>query len=388
MVVLKFGGSSLASVSAIKSVAGVVSKYRKKHKKVVVVVSAMGKTTDLLIGQIEELGAEKFDDLTDGLLNLGELKSSYMLAIALKKLGERAEVYNGDKAKIFVSGGYGNGFISGIDETAIKTGLAEFDIIVVAGFCGVNNNKKIVTLGRGGSDTTAVALASVFRAKCYIFTDVCNVCSIDPKLFNNAKKYKEIDYDNMLELGAFGAKVLDVRCLEIAKKFNTEVKLKKSNDELGETKIVSSNLESLQIAGIAIIEDLTLLRIEIKNEDKQTILKLLINSLQKLWFFQFENYGTNTYVKFAINTSKKQKICEILEKITISICDFDDLSMLSLVGLGFVTHTDDVLKILSKTSDWGIEILNLQQCERVLNVLVHKSRCQELAENLKNEFNL
>ena len=225
MVVLKFGGSSLKNVGLIKDVAKKIIEIKKKEKKVVVVVSAMGKTTDNFYKEINAINKNTSKELTDRLLNLGELKSVFLLSMCLEGFGESVASLNGGEAGIVAGGNHTNGFIKKINTNIINKFLNENKIVVVAGFCGKTEDNKIITLGRGGSDTTAVALASALNCRCIIFTDVNAISALDPRVFKDAKKYNQISTDDMLEFSAFGAKVLETRCVEIAKRHKTEVTL-------------------------------------------------------------------------------------------------------------------------------------------------------------------
>ena len=220
-IVLKFGGSSLADNIKLNIVANKIIDFYNKKNKIIVVLSAQGKTTDNLIKEAKELSYEPDKREMDVLLSTGEQASISKLAILLKRLGYNAISLTGWQAGIYTSNTNEEAKIEYINTTRIKQELDKGNIVVVAGFQGINDNKDSTTLGRGGSDSTAVAIASAIKADhCYIFSDVDGVYSTDPNKITDAKKIEELSYDEMLDLSNEGAKVLHNRCVEIAQKFN------------------------------------------------------------------------------------------------------------------------------------------------------------------------
>lgn len=218
-IVLKFGGSSVADNDKLKLVANKIIQLKKEEHNVVVVVSAQGKTTDKLIAEAKELSENTEDREMDVLLSSGEQMSTAKLSILLNELGHKAISLTGWQAGIYTNNTNQNAIIEKIDTTRIKKELADGKIVIIAGFQGINEKMDITTLGRGGSDTTAVAIAVALNAKkCEIYTDVDGVYSSDPRSIFKAKKIEEISYEEMLELASLGAKVLHNRCVELRKK--------------------------------------------------------------------------------------------------------------------------------------------------------------------------
>lgn len=223
-IVLKFGGSSVADNEKLKLVAEKIIGLYKKNHKIVVVVSAQGKTTDQLISEAKELSKETEDREMDVLLSTGEQISTAKLSILLNQMGYPAISLTGWQAGIFTNNTNQNAIIKCIDTGRIKTELEKGKIVVVAGFQGMNERQDITTLGRGGSDTTAVAIAAALGAKnCYIFSDVDGVYTTDPNRFEEAKKLSALSYEEMLALSSEGAKVLHNRCVEIGEKFKVPI---------------------------------------------------------------------------------------------------------------------------------------------------------------------
>ena len=223
-IVLKFGGSSVADNEKLKIVAQkIIGLYNKGHQ-IVVVLSAQGKTTDKLIGEAKELSDKTEDREMDVLLSAGEQMSTAKLSILLNNMGYPSISLTGWQAGIYTNNSNQNAMIEYIDTSRIRKELEQGKIVIVAGFQGINENLDITTLGRGGSDTTAVALAAALEAKnCYIFSDVDGVYTTDPNKIKNAQKLHALSYDEMLEISSEGAKVLHNRCVEIGEKFKIPI---------------------------------------------------------------------------------------------------------------------------------------------------------------------
>lgn len=223
-IVLKFGGSSVADNEKLKLVADkIIGLYEKKHN-IVVVVSAQGKTTDKLISEAKELSENTEEREMDVLLSSGEQMSTAKLSILLNKMGYPSISLTGWQAGIYTNNSNQNATIEYIDTSRIKKELEKGKIVIVAGFQGINKNMDITTLGRGGSDTTAVALAAALEAKnCYIFSDVDGVYTTDPNRLKEAQKLSALSYEEMLEVSSEGAKVLHNRCVEIGEKFKVPI---------------------------------------------------------------------------------------------------------------------------------------------------------------------
>ena len=244
IIVQKYGGTSVASLEKISAIAKELKEIAK-DLKIVVVVSAMGKKTNELLEKATFLDEKATGREVDALLSTGEIETASLLALALKKEGVKAKSLSGRQAGIFTSLSHNKAYIEKIDCKKLFRHLKVSDVLVVAGFQGMNSLGDITTLGRGGSDTTAVALASALNAPCEIYTDVAGVHTTNPKDYEKAKSLKFINYDEIIELAFSGAKVLDVRAIEIAKKYNTPVFVGQSleKDKSKGTYIFSSHLD-------------------------------------------------------------------------------------------------------------------------------------------------
>ena len=249
-IVLKFGGSSVADNDKLKLVTEKIIQMKKKNYEIVVIVSAQGKTTDKLIEEAKELSKNVQDREMDVLLSSGEQMSSAKLSILLNQLGHKAISLTGWQAGIYTDNTNQNAIIKYIDISRIKQELSKGKIVIIAGFQGINENMDITTLGRGGSDTTAVAISAALDAKnCYIYSDVDGVYTSDPNKFTNSKKIPALSYSEMHELASEGAKVLHNRCVEIAEKFKIPIITKSTFNNKSGT-VISDIIEENTIKSI------------------------------------------------------------------------------------------------------------------------------------------
>ena len=287
-IVLKFGGSSVADNDKLKLVANKIIQLKKEGHNVVVVVSAQGKTTDRLIAEAKELSENTEDREMDVLLSSGEQMSTAKLSILLNELGHKAISLTGWQAGIYTNNTNQNAIIEKIDTTRIKKELKEGKIVIIAGFQGINEKMDITTLGRGGSDTTAVAVAAALQAEnCYIFSDVDGVYTTDPNKYKNAQKLNSLSYEEMLEISSEGAKVLHNRCVEIGDKFKIPIITKSTfNDKQGTVicdkieentikSIVKKDISRISIVGNGIIRNISNIKtvLDVIEENKLDMLE-------------------------------------------------------------------------------------------------------------------
>ena len=261
-IVLKFGGTSVADNEKLNLVANKIATLYDEGYNIVVVVSAQGKKTDQLLHEACELDKTPNSRELDVLLSSGEQASISKLSILLNKLGYKAISLTGWQAGIFTNNTNQNAIIEHIDTSRIKNELSQGKIVIIAGFQGINSNSDITTLGRGGSDTTAISVAAALNAhECYIYSDVEGVFTSDPKKVANARKLKEISYDEMLDISNEGAKVLHNRCVEIGKKFNIPI-IAKSTFKEDEGTVVNNKIESQTIKSLVKNDNLITLKIK------------------------------------------------------------------------------------------------------------------------------
>ncbi|MBQ1334208.1 MAG: aspartate kinase, partial [Clostridia bacterium] len=253
LIVKKFGGSSVADAKKLFNVAGIISDDYNKGNSVVVVVSAQGDTTDDLIEKANEINEKPSKREMDMLLSTGEQISISLLAMALEKVGTPVISLTGWQAGMHTDSNYSAARIKDIDTERISVEIDKKKVVIVAGFQGINRYDDITTLGRGGSDTSAVALAAALKADvCQIYTDVDGVYTADPRIVKNAVKLEDVSYDEMLELASLGANVLHNRSVEMAKKYNVELEVLSSFNRVPGTKVKEvSDVEKMLIKGVA-----------------------------------------------------------------------------------------------------------------------------------------
>lgn len=286
--VIKFGGSSLSNNLNLNIAANKILKIKSKNKsKIVVIVSAQGSTTNELLKEAKELAAYPNKRELDALLSIGEQKSASKLAIILTRMGYKAISLNAMQIGIFTDDNYNNSKITYINKNRIINELKNDNIVIITGFQGIDKNNNFTTLGRGGSDTTAVAIASVLNANnCFICSDVDGIYDVDPKKYPDAKCYKTISY-NLMETAAFsGAKVMHERCINIARKSNLNIRaISTFNDNDGT--IIKDEIEKVEIKNIVKNDSLLLITISINNDfDKSLLIEELIKNSIKIEYIK------------------------------------------------------------------------------------------------------
>lgn len=398
IVVQKFGGSSVADKERLKQVAEHVIKEVKEGNKVVVVVSAQGKTTDRLIYEEQQLSLNANSREHDALVSVGEQITTAKLAILLEELGYKAVSLLGWQIPIITTSDHINARIKYINNETILNHLNNNKIVVVAGFQGIDENFEITTLGRGGSDTTAVAIASSLKAdKCDIYTDVDGVFSVDPRLVEKAKKVNNISYDEMLELSTVGAKVLHNRCVEIGQKFNIPIYVKSTFEEESHGTMVceKSEIENLYISGVAKednISQITVIGINNKPEFTYKLFELLKNENINIdSIAQTIGDDKTKNISFAVKNSVLVKTVELLEdnKVNLNferVEHLENLSKVSIVGAGMINKpgvSAQFFEILYKNN---IDITMISASEIRISVLVSSEKADLAVEQIHNRF--
>lgn len=367
-VILKFGGSSVADNIKLSVVAKKVISLKKDVKNVVVVVSAQGKTTDHLIKEAQELSAIPEEREMDMLLSTGEQITASKLSILLNRMGYKAISLTGWQAGIKTSEIHRNARIEQIYSERIEKELQDGKIVIVAGFQGIDKNENITTLGRGGSDTTAVALQTALKADaCYIFSDVDGIYSADPNMITMAKKLKEISFDEMQEIADAGAKVLHNRCVQIGKKFDCNIVAKSTfTDDNGTT--ICKNIETTEVKSIVKNEKLIIIKIE-TNDDKQLIdiyQELLLNNIIPEFF-----ESKNTELQIRVEAIEENKILELLErKFPNTQITQKGIVKLSIIGYGIIQDNVILNKVINILKNNKIEIEDINLTQSKIEIIV------------------
>lgn len=367
-VILKFGGSSVADNIKLNVVAEKVIKIKKEVKNLVVVVSAQGKTTDNLIKEAQELSAIPEEREIDMLLSTGEQITAAKLSILLNRMGYKAISLTGWQAGIMTNDIHRNAKIEQICTERIKKEFEEGKIVIVAGFQGIDENGNITTLGRGGSDTTAVALQAGLNADaCYIFSDVDGIYSADPNMITIAKRLKELSFDEMQEIADSGAKVLHNRCVQIGKKFNCNIIAKSTFTDKGGTTICQK-IESTEVKSI--VKNDKLIEINLKNIEQIQFIDIYQDLLNyNIIVESFEN--KNEQIRFRVEKADINKVLELLEKkYPNSVITQKNIVKLSIVGYGITQDNTILNKVIENLKTHNIEIKDINLTQSKIEVIV------------------
>jgi aspartate kinase len=400
LIVQKYGGTSVGNIERIKKVAKKVITYCKKGHRLVVVLSAMAGQTDSLIRLSKEITDTPDTRELDVLMATGEQISVSLFAIALKSMGYDCHSLLGFQTVIHTDNIYGKARIRKIDTERILRDLDKNRIIAVAGFQGIDESKNITTLGRGGSDTTAVALAAALKADlCEIFTDVEGVFSADPNICTHARKLTRISYEEMLELSSLGAKVLDIRAVEFAKKFNVPIHVRSSFVESEGTMVVpeSKEMEDVMVSGV----------VYNKNEARITIAKLPDRPGIAFQIFDpvfragivVDMIVQNTSVEgltdltFTVSKTDFQETIKLLKKMVPEIGGKEvygnqDIAKISIVGLGMKNHAGIATKMFKTLASENINISMISTSEIKISCIIEEKYTELATRALHEAFDL
>lgn len=400
IVVQKYGGTSVKDAYRIKNVARRAIDTKNKGNKVVVVVSAMGDTTDELIELSNKVSNRPSKREMDMLLSTGEQVSMSLLAMAIDSYGEKAISLTGGQAGIFTDSSHSKARILDVSAQRIKDELENGNIVIVAGFQGQNENNDITTLGRGGSDTTAVSIAASLGADvCEIYTDVDGVYACDPRIVPNIKKLKNVSYDEMLELAVLGAKVLHSRSVEVAKTHNVEIKVRSSfNFNEGTSVKEGKNMEhDGLITGIA--HDLDVAKVVVFGvPDKPGVASKIFKTLAEknivvqmiVQSAQVENVNDIAFT-CSLEDAKEAKIVlkKVAEEIGAkSVSITEDLGKVSIVGEGMMTHSNIAARMFAVLADNRINIDMISTSEITISVIIDSKEVNSAVSTLAEEFSL
>ncbi len=375
VVVQKYGGSSVGTIEKIKNVARRVSERKKKGDNVVVVVSAMGKTTDMLIDMAHQISKKPCRREMDMLMSTGEQVSISLLSIALKEMGFESVSLTGFQAGIQTQGFHTKARITDIEIEKVKKYVEEDKIVVVAGFQGINGDGDITTLGRGGSDTSAVALAAKLKCDCEIYTDVDGIYTVDPRIFPTAKKLDYISYDEMVEMASLGAGVMETRSIEIAQKFSVPIYVALSSEDWPGTYIkeYDRTMESKVITGLSVSDDdimITLNRVDYNVKNVSIIFeKLALRDVNIDMISQTAPSRGYINISFTVAKDDRDIVEDVLDEIKtelgneIEIEIETDITKLSVVGIGMKSQSGVAAKMFSVFAENEIEFKQVTTSE-------------------------
>jgi len=402
LIVQKYGGTSVGSIDRIRNVATKVAKYRDRGHDVVVVVSAMSGVTNNLVAMAHDLQKEPSPREMDVLLSTGEQTTIALLCMALESIGYPARSYTGAQVRILTDSAFTKARIVSIDDARMRKDLAEGRVVVVAGFQGVDEQGNITTLGRGGSDTTAVALAAALKAdECEIYTDVDGVYTTDPRVVPEARRLDRITFEEMLEMASLGAKVLQIRSVEFAGKYNVPLRVLSSFEEGPGTLIVSEEdtmMENPVISGIAFTRDETKLSILGVQDIPGMAYKVFgpISDANIEVDVIVQNIGganqTND-ITFTVQRKDTDKAARILEQVAKetgakSVLVDNKVAKVSLVGVGMRSHAGIASKMFGALAAEGINIQLITTSEIKISVVIEEKYLELAVRVLHSAFGL
>ena len=397
LIVQKFGGSSVANAERVMNVASIVTDTYAKGNDVVVVVSAQGDTTDDLIEKANEINPKASKREKDMLLAAGEQISISLLAMAIEKLGYHAVSLLGWQAGFNTTSAHTSARIRKVEPDRIKKELDKKNIVIVAGFQGLSKYGDITTLGRGGSDTSAVAIAAAMHADlCQIFTDVEGVYTTDPRKVKNAKKLQEISYDEMLELATLGAQVLNNRSVEMAKKYNIELEVLSSMTKASGTIVKEkTKMEKMLISGVA--KDTDVARISVMGVPNipglafKMFSKLSAKDINVDIILQSIGHDGKKDISFTVAKNRGEEAVALMKEYTENlgaeeILYDDKVAKISIVGAGMESHAGVATKMFEALYDAQVNIQMISTSEIKVSVLIDSADADKAVSAIHSKF--
>ena len=400
LVVQKFGGTSVANIEKIRNVAAKAIREKKAGNDVVIVLSAMAGETDRLIGLAHSASETPDEREYDSLISTGEQVTITLMSIVLNSMGYRARSFLGFQVRILTDNAHKKARISLIDTEMIRRELKKGSVVVVAGFQGVDEDNNITTLGRGGSDTSAVALAAALNAdQCDIYTDVDGVYTTDPNICAKARRLEKISYDEMLEMAMTGAKVLQPRSVEMAKKYDVRVYVKSTFSDEGGTLVTKEDKEMEREVLSGITHDRDQAKITVVHiPDKPGIAANLFMPLSERNIsvdMIIQNASSQGFTDITFTVSKKemkeaQKIVEATakdigaKKVEVD----DDVAKVSIIGVGMVSHSGVAAKMFKTMADEGVNIMMISTSEIKISCIIQRKYTELAVMVLHDAFHL
>jgi len=400
IIVQKFGGSSVANVERIKAVAQRICETKTKKNNIVVVVSALGDTTDDLVELAAKISEHPPEREMDMLMSTGEQISCALVAMAVKELGHDAVSFTGAQVGILTDDTHTKAKIQKISARPIRKALKENKIVIVAGFQGITKDNEITTLGRGGSDLTAVALAFAVKAKvCEIFTDVEGIYTTDPRIVREAKKIKEITFDEMLEMASLGAQVMQPRSIEVARRFNIPLHVRSSFSKEEGTMIVKNTqkLEDISVSGITCNKaeaKITICGVQ----DKPGVAAEIFTQISKAGVMvdtivQNVGYARQTDISFTVLKTDLAKALKattvIAEKLkTGDVLHDKNIARISIVGSGMRSHRGVAAKMFQTLAEHEVNIEMITTSDISVSCIINQAQAEKAVKALHKVFNL
>jgi len=399
LIVQKFGGSSVANAERVLNVAKRIIETYKQGNNVVVILSAQGDTTDDLIAKAHEINEHPSRREMDMLISVGEQQSVALMAMAINKLGYPAVSLNAFQVGMHTSRTHSNARLKKINTERIETELDRKNIVLVTGFQGINRYDDVTTLGRSGSDTTAVAIAAALKAdKCEIYTDVDGVYTADPRIVKNARKLSEITYDEMLELATLGARVLHNRSVEIAKKYNVELVVRSSlNNSEGTFVREVCNMEKMLVSGVAGDKDVARISVvgipDTPGKAFELFSLLSKNKISVDIILQSIGRNGSKDISFTVAKDDLHDAIEVIkdnqERMQIKDVVFkEDVAKVSIVGAGMATNPGVAATMFEAMYNAGINISMISTSEVKISVLIDEKYTEDAMNAIHEQFRL
>lgn len=400
LIVQKYGGTSVGSIERIRHVAERVIEAKKTGDDLIVVVSAMSGETDRLIGLAHQIAERPDEREYDVLVSTGEQVSIALLAIALQSMGYRAVSFLGFQVSIVTNSEFTKARILSIDSEKITKTLRDGSIVVIAGFQGIDEEENVTTLGRGGSDTTAVAIAAALNADvCEIYTDVEGVYTTDPTICSNARKLDRITYDEMLEMASLGAKVLQTRSVELAKKYNVPVHVRSTFSQNSGTVVTKEDetMEKVVVSGIAYNKDeakITIVKVPDRSGTASKIFTpISAANINVDMIIQNVSEDGYTDVTFTVSKSDMKKALEVIKGIVKEIGAKDvqydkEVAKVSIIGVGMRSHAGVAAKMFATLGKEGINIMMISTSEIKISCVMSAKYVELAVRALHEAFEL
>jgi aspartate kinase len=401
LIVQKFGGTSVGSIERIEQVAEKVQKFRENGDDIVVVVSAMSGETNRLIGLAKQISEQPVPRELDVMVSTGEQVTIALLAMALIKRGVPAVSYTGNQVRILTDSSFTKARILQIDDQKLRADLKAGRVVVVAGFQGVDEHGNITTLGRGGSDTTGVALAAALKAdECQIYTDVDGVYTTDPRVVPKAQRLDKITFEEMLEMASLGSKVLQIRSVEFAGKYNVPLRVLHSFQEGPGTLITTDEEESMEqpiISGIAFNRDEAKLTIRGVPDNPGVAFKILgpisAANIEVDMIVQNIAHDNTTDFTFTVHRNDYLSAMRVLENTAREIAAREvigdtDIAKVSIVGVGMRSHAGVASRMFEALAKEGINIQMISTSEIKVSVVIEEKYLELAVRALHTAFEL
>ncbi|WP_305908947.1 aspartate kinase [Methylomarinum sp. Ch1-1] len=398
--VYKFGGTSVGSVERIKAVAEKIKKARDQGDQIIAVVSAMSGETNRLVALAKEIQSQPVEREMDVLLSTGEQVTISLLCMALHEIGCQACSYTGAQVRILTDSSHTKARIQEIDDRKIHADLNAGKVVVVAGFQGVDEHGNITTLGRGGSDTTAVALAAAIKAKeCHIYTDVDGVYTTDPRVVPKARRLNKITFEEMLEMASLGSKVLQIRSVEFAGKYNVALRVL-SSFEQGQGTLITyeeSEMEKALVSGIAFNKDEAKLTVtgvpDLPGVASKILGPIAEQNIEVDMIVQNIADDATTDFTFTVHRNDYQRAMSILESVcremgARQVTGDDRIVKVSIVGVGMRSHAGIASTMFKTLAEEGINIRMISTSEIKISVVVDEKYLELAVRSLHKAFGL